>query len=775
MRSLLRLVSLLALLWAAPAWALQPVYVDQMGARPDGVVRTDCSITSGSAVLTCTAGKFTPADVGKVIGVYEAKAANNGYLQVLATTILSRQSATQVTLATAATATANPASRMVYGTDNTTTLQRIIDTTVAAPDGRGGNVGGRILLGPGTYLVKTLSFPCSRVGAFSVGRAGDPQSCPRAYNNIALQGAGQQATTLENWDPSVTTPLLSFGTNAMLPATYNDGNALQSGITLSDFTMRQVVNAPSTNAKGIASSSAPLVDSLIERVTVTGTSYECLYVLGWRLTIRQNYASGCGPGGPGYALTLSAYNVMLCVECLFESNVYDTQLGAGSYAFEGSLRRGIMQNNHFTCTDQGPGGVQLASSSLGSYYAIITHNVFQVCGLVVVNGNGTADVTTIKSNLFINSELELSSGTEAQSVLGAQWGPTDTTSHGVTTVDGNVFLIDGTTTNAPTASGINLGGATLTYMSQESFSISQNSLVVRQTYCTAAPTTKCQASSECAAGVCAVPGGLIYINESSGGVRWTPSTACTASAGPYAFQQVASTYVFPVVYNGYYYRCTTSGTTGTTEPTWPTTTDATVSDGSAVWTNAGRKPTISIRNNSIHGPEQRVLDYERAAASEVSFRANSDRDAVLIENFSANYPWMLQNQGAVNMPSSNELVPAGVAYGDMNRFMSALPTLGYYQINTIINNTAPSAGHRGWVATRAGRAGATWQAGHAYSFGDWVVPTGDNGHAFTQRTGAGCTSASPTEPSWNTSTNGLTTDNDCSWKESGAAVLWVEF
>lgn len=36
--------------------------------------------------------------------------------------------------------------------------------------------------------------------------------------------------------------------------------------------------------------------------------------------------------------------------------------------------------------------------------------------------------------------------------------------------------------------------------------------------------------------------------------------------------------------NGYTYRCTTAGTTGSSEPTWPTTIGNTVLDGTAVWT-----------------------------------------------------------------------------------------------------------------------------------------------------------------------------------------------
>lgn len=43
--------------------------------------------------------------------------------------------------------------------------------------------------------------------------------------------------------------------------------------------------------------------------------------------------------------------------------------------------------------------------------------------------------------------------------------------------------------------------------------------------------------------------------------------------------------------NGHAYRCTTGGTTATTEPTWPTS--ATVTDGGVVWTEIGLEDTVS--------------------------------------------------------------------------------------------------------------------------------------------------------------------------------------
>jgi hypothetical protein len=54
---------------------------------------------------------------------------------------------------------------------------------------------------------------------------------------------------------------------------------------------------------------------------------------------------------------------------------------------------------------------------------------------------------------------------------------------------------------------------------------------------------------------------------------WAAETAYTQGA-----------VVKPSVANGFYYECSTAGTTVTTEPTWPTTVDETVEDGTAVWT-----------------------------------------------------------------------------------------------------------------------------------------------------------------------------------------------
>lgn len=45
--------------------------------------------------------------------------------------------------------------------------------------------------------------------------------------------------------------------------------------------------------------------------------------------------------------------------------------------------------------------------------------------------------------------------------------------------------------------------------------------------------------------------------------------------------------VLPTTATGHRYRCTKSGTTGTTQPSWPTDQASTVTDGTAVWTEDG--------------------------------------------------------------------------------------------------------------------------------------------------------------------------------------------
>ena len=73
------------------------------------------------------------------------------------------------------------------------------------------------------------------------------------------------------------------------------------------------------------------------------------------------------------------------------------------------------------------------------------------------------------------------------------------------------------------------------------------------------------------------------------GTAWAANTA-------YALDAV----VVPTVPNGFTYICTTAGTSGTAEPAWPVTLDATVADGGAVWTcRSGNNKALDANGASL--------------------------------------------------------------------------------------------------------------------------------------------------------------------------------
>lgn len=75
-------------------------------------------------------------------------------------------------------------------------------------------------------------------------------------------------------------------------------------------------------------------------------------------------------------------------------------------------------------------------------------------------------------------------------------------------------------------------------------------------------------------------------------------------------------------------KCTTAGTSGSTEPTWPTTAGGTVTDGSAVWTavsvlgNAYNHPARALRPWAILGYTGEWRSSANAEANRAWFHSN---------------------------------------------------------------------------------------------------------------------------------------------------------
>lgn len=84
-----------------------------------------------------------------------------------------------------------------------------------------------------------------------------------------------------------------------------------------------------------------------------------------------------------------------------------------------------------------------------------------------------------------------------------------------------------------------------------------------------------------------LPRGRIVAKDKNGAMAaYEPALA---SAGTWAATTavVLGALKLPTVGNDHYYRCKTGGTTGSAQPTWPTTAAATVTDGTVVWEEAG--------------------------------------------------------------------------------------------------------------------------------------------------------------------------------------------
>lgn len=710
------------------------------GVRGDGRVAEDCRMEAGSRTLTCTADRFERADVGKVIAVYDAGPVANGFVTTLSTAIARFVSPTSVELVARAATTADPSSRAVWGTDDTKALQTALDA-LARPDASGRGRGGVLDLPSGRFLVSGLDLPCARVGSFRAG------ACTATYDHIWIRGAGRLATTIENWNAaSPFRAVLNLGERAEIP-TEEPGNDRLTGITISDLTLWQLKNPERPLA---TLWSYATTDVTITNTTGVGYSYEC-YIMGGglrsiRWQVHDNVMGPCGRGGPTYPTSMSALNLngsdWVASRNLIEGSPQGVEMGS---------RRGVLVDNVIVGTgvDGSPKiGVNVGSTGVGIWDNLIARNriVDFSNGISVGNTLGIARTTEIVDNLFVNASVDVTSGLEANAV---NEGEVDTLIHGTSVIRGNTFRFTG----RPSLMAIQIGELNNPQAGLENVIVADNRVIFEQTYFDGGPHDRQACVGDSPQATCRIPTGFLALaGPYGGGARWRPGAT-------YA----ATTPVVPSADNGRYYRAQSEGTSGSAEPVFPLDTDGVVADGTIRWRHAGRRPVVTVTNNTLVGPAG-----AKGSARDIDLQNGTERRVLRIAGLTGTYDLRIQEQG-VDDPA-NEVVPAMVTYGDRARYSQGRPVVGVFDAGARVSGLGTDGVPTGeaWTVTRGGRAAPAWSAGARFGTGWFVVPPADNGHVYLQ-TAPACSSGAAA-PQWPTGTFRSVTDGTCVWREAGPAA-----
>ncbi|MEV7684470.1 hypothetical protein [Streptomyces bungoensis] len=192
------------------------------GAAGDGQVVADGAMASGSAVLTSATANWPSSVVGKAVSV---KGAGPTGVTTLVATVVSRQSATQITLSAAnASGAAVSGAIVIWGTDDTAAIQAAVDAAEAYLSS--GHSYAQVYFPPRAYIV---------AGPLNRSKSGNGQVVFGVYPTIGnkpileFRGEGDGAAAVRHWEQTVPqyagSCLISFGVYASIPAQANDVTA----------------------------------------------------------------------------------------------------------------------------------------------------------------------------------------------------------------------------------------------------------------------------------------------------------------------------------------------------------------------------------------------------------------------------------------------------------------------------------------------------------------------------------------------------------------------
>lgn len=210
--------------WSAVQTGSKPWIFDvtAYGAVGNARVVGDAAMSAGSAVLTSATANFQASDVGKPISVKGAGATG---VTTLITTILSRQSATQVTLAASnASGGAVSSNVAIWGTNDQAAIQSAVDAAEAYL--AAGNTYAQVYFPPRPYILAgALNTSKSGNGQIVFGPVGVASNKPV----LEFRGEGDGAAAVRHWQQTVPqhagSCLISFGVYANPSAQISNINA----------------------------------------------------------------------------------------------------------------------------------------------------------------------------------------------------------------------------------------------------------------------------------------------------------------------------------------------------------------------------------------------------------------------------------------------------------------------------------------------------------------------------------------------------------------------
>lgn len=178
------------------------------------------------------------------------------------------------------------------------------------------------------------------------------------------------------------------------------------------------------------------------------------------------------------------------------------------------------------------------------------------------------------------------------------------------------------------------------------------------------------------------PGGTLTTPTSatpanSVGVRYImPSQGAWSSTTAYA----AGYNVRPTVANGLKYICTTAGTSGTSQPSWPTSTGGTVADGTATWTCGGADGNAShLYEFFVTGTD--ALTSVTTATSTVAAASTNTAQTLSIRSTSTGFAFSVNGETEVTIANTASLsgTPAFIVRNDSGTSQSSsMLTIHYF-------------------------------------------------------------------------------------------------